>query len=103
VASVTSLVNSVQTNGSMSLPLHKRDVDVQARGTHRKSDSVRKLYLTVDTLIRHLFTGKSGKQITSGFSILEPTDIEYLPENKSVTFYVIILRLSATLLGYYDI
>jgi hypothetical protein len=40
---VTSLVNSVQTNGSVSLPLHKRDVDLQARGTLRKSDLVRKL------------------------------------------------------------
>lgn len=39
VAGVTSLVNSVQTNGSVSLPVHKRDLDIQARGTHRKSDS----------------------------------------------------------------
>ncbi|XP_021927945.1 RNA-binding protein 26-like isoform X3 [Zootermopsis nevadensis] len=38
VAGVTSLVNSVQTNGSISLPLHKRDLDLQARSTHRKSD-----------------------------------------------------------------
>jgi len=45
VAGVTSLVNSVQTNGSISLPLHKRDLDLQARGAHRKSDSVRKLYM----------------------------------------------------------
>ena len=67
MAGVTSLVNSVQTNGSVSLPVHKRDLDIQARGTHRKSDSVRKLYMTLDTLIRHSFSGKIGKQITSDF------------------------------------
>jgi hypothetical protein len=67
VAGVTSLVNSVQTNGSVSLPVHKRDLDIQARGTHRKSDSVRKLYMTLDTLIRHSINGKIGKQITSDF------------------------------------
>jgi hypothetical protein len=42
---VTSLMNSVQTNGTISLPLHKRDLELQTRGTHRKSDSVRKLYM----------------------------------------------------------
>ena len=40
------VVNSVQTNGSISAPLHKRDIDLQARGTHRKSDLVNK-----DTLV----------------------------------------------------
>lgn len=67
VAGVTSLVNSVQTNGSVPMPLHKRDLDIQARGTHRKSDSVRKFYMTLDTVIRHSFRGKNGKHITSDF------------------------------------
>jgi len=46
VVGVSSLVNSVQTNGSVPVPFNKRDVDVQARGTHRKSDSVRKFHMT---------------------------------------------------------
>jgi hypothetical protein len=57
VAGVTSLVNSVQTNGSVSVPLHKRDLDLQARGTHRKSDSVRNLYMTLDLLPLFLAVG----------------------------------------------
>ncbi|PNF30064.1 hypothetical protein B7P43_G05352 [Cryptotermes secundus] len=39
VAGVTSLMNSVQTNGTIPLPVHKRDLDLQTRSTHRKSDS----------------------------------------------------------------
>jgi hypothetical protein len=58
VAGVTSLVNSVQTNGSISLPLHKRDLDLQARGTHRKSDLVRKLHMNSD--FREFFSSKEG-------------------------------------------
>lgn len=67
MAGVTSLVNSVQTNGSVPMPLHKRDLDAQARGTHRKSDSVRKFCMTLDTVIRHTFKGKNEKHITSDF------------------------------------
>lgn len=66
VVGVSSLVNSVQTNGSVPMPLHKRDLDVQARGTHRKSDSVRKFCMTLG-VIRHSFKGKDGKQITFDF------------------------------------
>lgn len=66
VGGVSSLVNSVQTNGSVPVPLHKRDLDVQARGAHRKSDSVRKFCMTLD-VIRHSFKGKDGKQIASDF------------------------------------
>jgi hypothetical protein len=50
VVGVSSLVNSVQTNGSVPVPFNKRDVDVQARGTHRKSDSVRKFHMTLDVI-----------------------------------------------------
>lgn len=67
MAGVPSLVNSVQTNGSVPLPLHKRDLDVQARGTHRKSDSVRIFCMTLDIVVRHSFKGKNGKQITFDF------------------------------------
>jgi len=66
VVGVSSVVNSVQTNGSVPVPFNKRDVDIQARGTHRKSDSVRKFHMTLD-VIRHSFKGKNGKQITSDF------------------------------------
>jgi hypothetical protein len=66
VVGVSSLVNSVQTNGSVPMPLHKRDLDVQARGTHRKSDSVRKFCMTLD-IIRHSLKGRNGKQIIYNF------------------------------------
>ena len=64
---VPSLVNSVQTNGSVPMPLHKRDLDVQTRGTHRKSDSVRIFCMTLDTVVRHSLKRKNGKQITFDF------------------------------------
>lgn len=54
---MTSLMNSVQTNGTISLPLHKRDLDLQTRGTHRKSDSVRKFVHKYF----YLFLEKPGK------------------------------------------
>ncbi|XP_069684891.1 RNA-binding protein 26 isoform X2 [Periplaneta americana] len=37
--SASAVTNSVQTNGAICMPVHKRDVDLQGRGTHRKSDS----------------------------------------------------------------
>ena len=73
VVGVSSLVNSVQTNGSVPMPLHKRDLDVQARGTHRKSDSVRKFYMTCNQKLiqreewRADNIWKNGLQITSDF------------------------------------